>query len=371
MITCLLTSILTTPIVKALAPQQDGESNDYSTEHKSSSSTRQLRILACAYDTADYAVLMNLLEASRGELGVKQPLKVYAVNLVELTERLSDISLLTSSQETSMGNVATDKTSHRQMHTALAFHSSPKLRSVDVASLTVVSKVDTMHEDVCRLARAKRATLILLPHHMRSSNDDDEFQEDCHRILNEKVLENAACSIGIIAQIGARTLPIHPCFFLLKAVVLFMGGIDDREALAFGCRMMHHPGVLIKVLRLVISPKSSHDFVSCDIDTTEKALDEEAIMKVKEKALASSSIFYDEKQIGACGQDNSLLESITAILKMLDDDLNMLITGRRRFDMKHNEAAGSLGTIGNILVAQLKLQACLLVVQNNRAQIKN
>ena len=350
--------------MKALCKQQKAESNEYSIEHKPS--TQQLRILACTYDTTDYAILMNFLEASRGELN-KKPLKVYTLNLMELTDRRSDIVFLTSNQSASMGDSTNKTTLHNQMLINLAFHSSPKLSKVDVTSLTTISKVDTMHDDVCNLARAKRATIILLPHDIQSP-DNHEF-DNSHRILNEKVLDRAPCSIGIIAKVGV-TLPIHPCFFSFKVVVLFMGGIDDREALTFGCRMMYHPGVLLKVIRLVFNPKSSCDFVSCDIDTNEKALDEETIMKVKEKALEHPSLLYEDQHIGNCGQNN-FVESIGAIIKVLDNDVNMFIIGRRRFDIKHNEAIGPLGTIGDILVTQLKLHTCVLVVQNNQAQIKN
>ena len=66
-----------------------------------------------------------------------------------------------------------------------------------------------------------------------------------------RVLENARCSVGILVDRGFGGGTHVPASNVSYSVtVLFFGGCDDREALAYGVRMAEH---LVSVYLLFVS----------------------------------------------------------------------------------------------------------------------
>jgi hypothetical protein len=71
-------------------------------------------------------------------------------------------------------------------------------------------------------------------------------------------------------------------------VAIFFGGRDDREALAYGVRMVEHPGIALHVLRF--SPLS---------DAGDRAADDAFLEEFKTKvANGNESVRYEEKPVG-------------------------------------------------------------------------
>ncbi|KAJ6745141.1 CATION/H + ANTIPORTER [Salix purpurea] len=64
--------------------------------------------------------------------------------------------------------------------------------------------------------------------------------------LNKSVLDNAPCSVGVLVDRGnLRKFLAEP--LSCRIAVLFFGGADDREALAYAVRMSGNPHVSVKV----------------------------------------------------------------------------------------------------------------------------
>ena len=105
-----------------------------------------------------------------------------------------------------------------------------------------------MDEDICSIAKSKRAAVIILPFHKQQALDGE--MEDINpaiRSVNENVLAHAPCSVGVLIN---RRMP-DSIEFARRVAVLFFGGPDDREALAYAWRMSEHQNVSLKVVKFV------------------------------------------------------------------------------------------------------------------------
>lgn len=136
-----------------------------------------------------------------------------------------------------------------------AFQSYSQLGRVRVRPTTTISSLSTMHEDVYHVAEDKRVALILLPFHKnwRAAGGDAAAPEDMGhgwRVVNQRVLENAPCSVAVLVDRGFGAHATGPIFNLAQQIcVIFCGGPDDREALELGRRMAAHPAVKVTVVR--------------------------------------------------------------------------------------------------------------------------
>ncbi|KAF9605816.1 hypothetical protein IFM89_018641 [Coptis chinensis] len=110
---------------------------------------------------------------------------------------------------------------------------------VSVAPYTVVTSSTSMHNDACKLPIEKMISLIILPFHKHL---DTSFAHSGIRTMNKNVLENAPCSVGIIIDRGVLGGVLDNSSSYHVAVV-FLGGADDREALAYAERMSEHPNI--------------------------------------------------------------------------------------------------------------------------------
>lgn len=119
--------------------------------------------------------------------------------------------------------------------------------------MTAISNFEDMHEDICATAAAKRTAVILLPFH-KSQRLDGQFETTApgFRLVNQKVLHRAPCSVAILIDRGVGgAAQVAPSNVDHKVAVYFFGGPDDREALAYGLRMAEHPGIHLHVIRFL------------------------------------------------------------------------------------------------------------------------
>lgn len=90
----LFTTFITTPVVVAIyKPAQLAKSEYKHRTIQRKESNTQLRMLICFQSTRNIPTLMNLMEVSRGT-GKKGGLRVYAMHLMELSERSSAILMV-------------------------------------------------------------------------------------------------------------------------------------------------------------------------------------------------------------------------------------------------------------------------------------
>ncbi|XP_022680609.1 cation/H(+) antiporter 15-like [Setaria italica] len=163
----------------------------------------ELRMLACVHTTRNVPSIISLLELSNPTK--RSPIFIYALHLVELTGRASNMLAAhhsASNQSRSAG--ASD-------HIFNAFESyEESVGGVSVQALTAVSPYQTMHEDVSVLAEDKHVSLIVLPFHKQQTVDGGmEPINASLRGFNESILSSAPCSVGILVDAASARRGAH------------------------------------------------------------------------------------------------------------------------------------------------------------------
>ena len=109
----------------------------------------------------DVPSLINFIETIRA----KSQLKLYVMQLVELTDRSSSVLMVQRSQKNGFPFIKRFKRGRRgrAMHDeiATAFQAYGQVGQENVHYLTSVSALSTMHEDICHIAEKKGVAMII------------------------------------------------------------------------------------------------------------------------------------------------------------------------------------------------------------------
>ncbi|XP_010273345.1 PREDICTED: cation/H(+) antiporter 15-like [Nelumbo nucifera] len=336
----------------------------------------EFRILSCIHTPRNVPTMINLLEASHPSK--RSPICVYALHLVELTGRASAMLIVHNTRKT--GHPALNRTQAQSDHIINAFENYEQHSgSVSVQPLTAISPYSTMHEDICNLAEDKRVAFIILPFHKQQTVDGGmEAINPACRNVNQNVLANAPCTVGILVDRGlggaSRAAAGQTSHHI---AILFFGGPDDREALAYAWRMSEHPGIILTVIRFIpgenavdplVEPASdTHDIKILTVITDsekERHLDDEYVNEFRMKNMHNESITYTEK---ICNNG----EETVAVIRSMDNMHDLYIVGRGQ-GMVSPLTAGltdwsecpELGAIGDLLASSdFALTVSVLVMQ--------
>lgn len=211
----------------------------------------EFRVLVCIHTPRNVPTIIHLLDASHPTK--RSPICIYVLHLVELTGRASAMLIVHNTRKS--GRPALNRTQAQSDHIINAFENYEQhVDCVFVQPLTTLSPYSTMHEDICNLAEDKRVALIIIPFHKQQTVDGGmEATNPAFRLVNQNVLANAPCSVGILVDRGlngsnrvASNKATH-----YNIITLFFGGQDDREALSYAWRMSEHPGVSLTVMRFI------------------------------------------------------------------------------------------------------------------------
>ncbi|TKY59982.1 Cation/H(+) antiporter 3 [Spatholobus suberectus] len=197
----------------------------------------QLRILACVHKTYHISAMKDVLDLCCPP--TEQPIIVDALHLIELVGRTSPIFInrtISSSHKSCSDDVIL----------AFDLYERDNIGAATAHTYTAISPPTLMHEDVCKLALDKVASIVILPFHLRWSSDDGFESDDKNmRALNCKVLEIAPCSVGILVSRSS----IQSNSFIRLAMI-FLGGEHDREALCLAKRTIRNPRANLVVYHL-------------------------------------------------------------------------------------------------------------------------
>ncbi|CAK9133941.1 unnamed protein product [Ilex paraguariensis] len=336
---------------------------------QNSRSEDELRILACIHGTRNIPAIINLLEASNATQ--RSPISVFALQLVELVGRASAMLVVHNSRKAGPRNPSHVEAQTEQLISAFD-NFELRCEGITTQALTAKSSYSSMDEDICNIAKDKRAAFIILPFHKQHTlNGDMEDINPAIKSVNENVLANAPCSVGILIDRGLAETDN----FARRVTMLYFGGPDDREALSYAWRMAEHQDISLTVVRFLPGKDvvehmdylgQGHGTVALNIDTDrEKMLDNEFLNKFKISTVNDKAISYTELEL------NDEEETIKAIKSMDNANYDLYIVGKGRGVLSPLTAGladwcdcPELGPIGDLLVTSEFLSAfSVLVVQ--------
>ncbi|XP_043715774.1 cation/H(+) antiporter 19-like [Telopea speciosissima] len=361
----LFTTFITTPIVMAVykPARMSAKSYKHRTIKRVDPDT-ELRILAAFHSTRNIPSMINLLESSRGT-NKRRGVSVYAMHLMELSERSSAISMVHKARKNGLPFWNNQRDDNDQM--VIAFEAYQQLSSVSIRPMTAISNFDTIHEDICTSAEHKHVAIILLPFHKHQRIDGamESLGHSIHNV-NQLVLTHAPCSVGILVDRGlGGTSQVSASDVSFSIVVPFFGGHDDREALAYALRMSEHPGIKVSVLRFMAHAGKSLKEVASTGATTKIGLGTEDVndRSVDEEFLALSrqshnSVLFEEKVVGGKAD-------IVAELKAMNK-CNLVVVGRTPpiVSLVDKTDCPEMGPVGALLASsEFSTTASVLVIQ--------
>ncbi|XP_021716824.1 cation/H(+) antiporter 15-like [Chenopodium quinoa] len=319
----------------------------------------ELRILACVHSADNVREVMNVVNVSSPTKA--SPINLTVMHLIRLIGRSS--SLLVAHQPR-------ESYSTYPSQSERIFNAFRKLEQVHQGLFMVqcfkgISPYASMHNDVCSIALEKRTSFIIIPFQRKCSEKDIE-PSFVYRNLNKKVLDKAPCSVGVLVDHGGsqktkKNLSYTSKPAIFRVAVLFFGGQDDREALAYGMRMSENPRVNLTLIKF--SSASSEDMI---IDSEKSRLqDGDILSEFSLNTLHKEDrTFYEEMIL------INVMSLATLIKSLENSNYDLILVGRRHKNSKFmsellqwSDCTGELGPVGEMLTLNYKIKASIMVVQ--------
>ncbi|KAG6409330.1 hypothetical protein SASPL_127368 [Salvia splendens] len=342
----LMALFTTTPIFMTIYKPAQMATSEYkrrSIQRKETESNSQLHLLVCFNSTRNIASLINLMEASRGMVN-RQGLRVYAMHMMELSERSSAIVMAHKARNNGMPFWNWNRCQSDPNHIVVAFEAFEQVSQVSVRPATAISAMSSMH-DICNGATRKKAVMIVLPFHKHQQLDGRlETTRSGFRQVNQRVLKHAPCSVAIFVDRG-------------------LGGM------AYVAASNVDYTVVFDVVHFLMDPAVAGDRIQVDVDGLPEARskDEEFLVDLKEKMAKNGSIRLAEAVV------RNTAEAVEAM--RVHDRCNLFVVGRMpegqlAAALKNNNECPELGPVENLLISsEFSTVSSVLVVQQYRTQL--
>ncbi|XVF22937.1 hypothetical protein REPUB_Repub12eG0213900 [Reevesia pubescens] len=288
--------------------------------------TSELRILLCVHGPHNLLSAINLMEISRGK--PKPGVFVHVTDMIELTEQIAAM-LVPGEGVDNMAITDTSVTEMRdQISHALQAYIDENGGGIALSRMLVLSTFNSMAQDLGALAEDLMVSIILLPFHKRLKADGAlDGGHPGFRYVNRKLLRNAPCSIGILVDRGFGFTDKISRSSAANAAIIFIGGKDDREALAYAGRVAWHPGVKLTVIRFLVdknsenAPRKVNQRTSMAEQEEEMRLDDECFAQFYERYIAGGKVAYIEKHLANSSETYTNLRSF-------EGQYSLIIVGR-------------------------------------------
>ncbi|KAK6234399.1 hypothetical protein QUC31_006805 [Theobroma cacao] len=271
------------------------------------SSVGELRIISCVEDEDNVPSFTSLLEALNPT--EVNPICAYVIHLVPLSTQTVPLLVPYKSHKR---RFSTPNGSDSIMRAFLNYSQNSQ-GPVHIQPFRMISPFKYMHEPICRLAEAIRTPLVLVPFF---KSQEVHSIEGSLRIFNTNIQQFSRCTVGILVDRGLRT-HISVNSFSYNVAVIFLGGADDREVLAFAARMSSHPNIAITVLRIHLRGNCARGFED------ERELDDSLFRDFKAMNVGNACVVCHEMVA-----DNS--EEVMIALGSLANCYNLVIVGKRQ-----------------------------------------
>ncbi|MCE0482493.1 hypothetical protein HAX54_041303 [Datura stramonium] len=313
--------------------------------------TSELRIQVCIHKEDNVPSIINLLEASNPSR--RRPIALFVLSLMELKGSAAALLVPTHYRKR---KPKLKSLPSRTEHVSNAFNilAHRNQGAVAVQHFTAVGPYATMHDDICTVAADKGVNIVIIPFHKHWATDGTVVANfPAIRMVNQQVLHKAPCSVGILVDRGqlADNTQILFGHSIFRVTMLYLGGLDDDEALTYCCRMLGHPHISVNLVYL----RHSNDSIKTGMESHMIHW-----FKANNTDNAGRVSYKEEVVSDAVGT--------TQVLRSLEDSCDLCIVGR---DHEHsgltlgiNEwiECPELGFIGDML-ATSDYSFSLLVVQ--------
>lgn len=299
------------------------------------SSIGELRIIACVQEEDNVPSIISLLEAMNPK--ETTPICAYVIHLVALA---SQTVPTLSPYKNHKRMFSTPSTSDNIMRAFLNYEEHTQF-SVQIQPFRMISPFKYMHQPICRLAETMRIPLIIVPFF---KNDEVHSLDGTFRIFNTNIQTFAKCTVGILVDRGLRNRMSLTCFSYNVAII-FLGGADDREALAFAARMSTHPNIAITVYRIDWRRSNTLEF------EIERELDDSFITDFKAMNHGNASVGVHE----LVAHDSE--QVITSLGCLAEIAYDLVVVGKRHGISEFEEELigwaqyPELGVIGDAITA--------------------
>ncbi|RRT46213.1 hypothetical protein B296_00018939 [Ensete ventricosum] len=336
-ITILILGGITTPLIKYLYRPEDRYVAHKRRTLQHANPGDELRVLACVHLQDNVKPIITLLEASG--TSSDSPICAYLIHLIHLVGRTDTVLHPHKRHNHSSSAAALSETDH--IVNAFRLFEQKHPDGVSVLPYVCISPYNTMHDDICSLALDKKVTLAILPFHKSALADGSiSFVSPSVQAVNVNVLQYAPCSVGILVDNGfaGRWSVLH------RVAVYFLGGADDREALACAMRMASNADVGLTVVRF-LAPKELRE------EGQEERMDEKMLQHFQHHKVDGMRVVYKEQVV----KDG---EETVAVIRETSPEFSLLIVGRREgkespltLGMSIWREYPELGVIGDLLAS--------------------
>ncbi|XP_047050232.1 cation/H(+) antiporter 15-like [Lolium rigidum] len=330
----------------------------------------ELRMLACVHSQVDVGPMVALLDAASPTPAT--PLALYLLHLVPLAGLTS--SVLRHFKHGDPNCVPTGSTATESERIVNAFQFFVGQRPQGSSSLlpyVCVAPYATMHNDVCAVALEKRAMLIIVPFHKRLAIDGSieptSPNAGAIQAANSNILNYSPCSVAILVDRGSLSGVVSAASaaavdggFPHRVAVYFLGGPDDREAMALAAHMAEDAPIGLTVFRFLLPVEWQQR-----LNPEEDQLDEEATQDFVRRCVDEHRVLYSEHTVG--GSDE-----MVDVIRNTSLSFNLLVVGRRAESLESPLTAGisdwsehlELGILGDLLTStDFGCRVSTLVVQ--------
>ncbi|XP_050385896.1 cation/H(+) antiporter 15-like [Argentina anserina] len=347
-----------TPLIKLLYdPSRQFSATKRSTIQHLKRDT-ELRIMACIHSQENVPTLVNILEVSNAT--EENPVAAIALILVELVGRSTPVLIAHHPGDNLQSSIGSSASTSNQIIKALGQYAECNEGRATLQPFTSISHYPTMHDDIIRVAFEKRAHIVILPFHKHYAIDGTIGSVNrAHQSMNINVLEKAPCSVGILIDRGilSGSMSVLSNQYIYHVAVIFLGGVDDAEALAYGSRMASHPNVDLTVARFLLFG---------DDNLKDRKRDTDLLEEYRRAHVGNERFVVVEEVV----KDGAKLSSV---IKSMVDCFDLMLVGMHHQDSPLLSGLGEwsecpeLGIVGDMLASpDFRCSLSVLVVQQQR-----
>ncbi|KAK2386286.1 cation/H antiporter [Trifolium repens] len=332
----------------------------------------ELRIVLCVHGPHNAPASVNFVEISKG--AADPGILVYVTDMIELTNEISATLETDEGMHTATVKDREIMEMREKITNSFQAHVLDSGEGITLKRTLALSTINNMPRDICILAEDMMVALVILPFHRVQRQDGTlDGGNQGFRYVNRKVLRSAPCSVGILVDRGLGSFErLSRSQTKINLAVIFIGGKDDREALAYASRVARHPGVKLTVIRFLVDTSAESSRLAgyriiLPDQEKEMQLDDECFAEFYEKHVIGGKIAYMEKHLANAAETFSILKSFEGQYSLVilgrEGGVNSILTR----GMNDWQQCPELGPIGDVLSGpDFSRTVSVLIIQQHR-----